>query len=203
MYNGDNDRRLMTWFGPGTYSGSRHMEWIRAILPYMDDDPDRYNCWATGSVDTWCYPSSQDTVVYRANRTFVCPSNDRTHNGLPWAPGWNRVYWISYGAHVRILGWYPSQDPQRANWRCTRGLDPKTDFWRYKTLGTGVYAIVAEKYNASSYGCNLYSDDPRTDLYHDLHADRNNFLLDTGSVQSAYCPYPDATLRDNTYNQKW
>jgi prepilin-type N-terminal cleavage/methylation domain-containing protein len=196
-YNADSTRAEQLGIDP--WDHAKHLNWVRRILPHMGDNEANYNCWDAGSVNTWCSTDalSQSRTVYRANKTFVCPSNDLTHPGVPWG-FWNETYWVSYVANAQ--GWWTSPQGGETVWQWETGPSgtPATNWTPKGDFGATNYAIVMEGHTAINTGdyqggyyytnqhlpAPLWSSLFGTALFHRMHAARNNFLIDDGHVAS-------------------
>jgi prepilin-type N-terminal cleavage/methylation domain-containing protein len=177
----------------GWSNQGEHLTWVRKLLPYVGDDPNRYACWGFGSINTWCAPdaASQARTVYRANKLFICPSNDYLHPGVPWGY-WADIYWNSYAASGQAwwtsptsgLTVWPNSD-YGPNWK------PKADFGMtsYALIVEGHTAITSGDFQGGHFFSNQHLKLPsmgfgqtESPLYQRMHCEINNFLLDDGRV---------------------
>jgi len=196
-YNNNSRYRLMTYFGPGSAS-HLHMQWIRFILPYVNDDPSYYSCWDQGSINTWVSttPAAQARTPYRKNKIFACPSNDFIHPGVPWG-WWNQVYWSSYSANVQIFTWGTTSTPGLGVWPMQRQLAyAPVDAWNARVqFGMSKFPIVLEGPDSVDDMMSMYSSNQsqRPDgygpLFQPMHMATNNFLTDDGRVVSRVFNY--------------
>jgi prepilin-type N-terminal cleavage/methylation domain-containing protein len=193
-YNTTNTRRERLAIYP--WDQARHLNWVRFILPYLNDDEHRYNCWDAGSVNTWCGTdaASQARTVYRANKVFICPSNDYVHPGVPWGY-WADTYWVSYAANAQ--GWWgtlqsvwPWIDDPTAGRPCMPTWQPKADFGmtNFAIVVEGGVAVNSGDIQGGYYFSNQHVTMPSWGpvfggpLFHEMHNHVNNFLVDDGHV---------------------
>ncbi len=186
----------------------RQLNWVRYILPYLGDEESNYNCWDQGSINTWTGTddASIRRTAWKFNKIFVCPSNTEAHPGMPWGYGGN-AHWISYAANGQAWWLTPSGGESvwpfvedTVNWR------PRADFGgtRYAIVMEGNMAVNTGDFQNGYYFSNQHispavpgwGKDNGTifgsPLFHRMHNERNNFLIDGGHVASRAFNYvPD------------
>ncbi len=187
----------------------RQLNWVRYILPYLGDEPTNYACWDQGSINTWTGTddASVRRTAWKFNRLFVCPSNQNAHPGVPWGY-WEQTFWVSYCANAQ--GWWthpaggesvwPNAEDQ-VNWRA------RSDFGgtRYAIVMEGNTAVNSGDFQGGYYFSNQHTA-PASGwgkdngpifggtLFHRMHNEMNNFLVDDGHVASRQFNYvPDGS----------
>lgn len=169
------------------YNQPLQLEWMKKLLPYLNDDASKYS-WGS-SINTTCAPSSEKVIVWRANKVFLCPSNADVHPGYPWGAGDNR-FWNSYAANgfqAFTIHW-GTTNIGTAVWPQYTGANNGMNFNAISPYGTTRYALIVEGPNAVAQNMvlDMYTSNQHmiypTPLYHRMHAERNNFLIDGGFV---------------------
>jgi len=185
-----NNRYPLPLAGWGNHP--QHLDWYRKILIYLNDEPSQYTCWDQGSVNTWVSVSNQTWAVYRRNKIFVCPSNDVVHPGVPWGL-WADTYWVSYAGNNQ--GWWsdfttvwPSLENQ-PTWKPRRAFG----MTKYAIVMEGNTAVNSGDMQGGYYFSNQHivpapgwgnGNGPvfGKGLFHRMHLELNNFLVDDGRV---------------------
>jgi prepilin-type N-terminal cleavage/methylation domain-containing protein len=170
------------------YNQTVQLDWMRRLLPYLGDD-ERHYAWGS-TINTSCDISEEKLIVWRANKVFMCPANEALHPGYPWGYGASR-YWNSYSANgfQTYTVYWGTTDIGTAVWPEYTGVPNGMNFKPVSPFGTTRYALVVEGPNAVAqnpldmFASNQHMAYP-TPLYHRMHADKNNFLIDGGQVVS-------------------